>query len=68
MTNKKSIPMFQAADKKIWEKFSTETNNFYDQQKFSRLETLSPSLSHINYLWDELKRLIIFCDNKVIPH
>ena len=55
-------------DKNNWELFAKETNKFYNQQNFKKLETLTPSQLHINHLWSELKRLILFCDKKVIPH
>jgi len=50
LENKKYTPLFQAIDPNTWEKFTNETTKFYNQQNFKQLLSLTPSISHINYL------------------
>jgi len=68
LLNKKSVPLFHKMDKQNWELFAKETSRYYDQHNFKKLETLTPSQSHINHLWSEIKRLILSCDKNIIPH
>lgn len=68
LLNKKSVSLFNKIDKQNWKLFAKETSRYYDQYNFKKLKTLTPSQSHINHLWSELKRLILFCDKKIISH